>query len=70
MDAESGIGMASSAAPESVIVVFASAHATKWYQMVAESGIGTASRAAPESIKVALPATMQHSGVKWKRSLA
>ena len=66
MDAESGIGMASSAAPECVTVVVASAHATKWYQMVAESGIGTASRAAPSCIKEVLTVLSNGSGV-WHR---
>ena len=50
--------------------MFTSYHAIRRHQINAESGIGTASRAAPECIKVALPATMRHSGVKWKRSLA
>ncbi len=70
MEAESGIGTASRAAPESRIEVFPRYHATQWYHMDAESGIGTASRAAPESIKEVLPANIRHRGLKWKRSLA
>ena len=50
MEAESGIGKACRAAPESIIEGFPSYHAAQWYQMHAESGIGMASSAAPEGI--------------------
>jgi len=72
MEAESGIGTASRAAPESMQEGFANfhLHATQWYPIVAGSGIGTASRAAHKSMIEDIPAIMRHSGIKWKRSLA
>ena len=72
MEAESGIGTASRAAPESIKEVFTNVHfhATQWYPIVAGSGIGTACRAAHKSMLEDIPAIMHHSGIKWKRSLA
>ena len=72
MEAESGIGTASRAAPENIIEVFTNFHfnAAQWYPIVAGSGIGTASRAAHKSMIEDIPAIMRHSGIKWKRSLA
>ena len=48
--AESGIGTAIRAAPESIKQVLQLFYASQWYTIVAESGIGTASSAAPESM--------------------
>jgi len=48
--AESGIGTAIRAAPESIKQVLQFFYASQWYTIVAESGIGTASSAAPESM--------------------
>ena len=48
--AESGIGTAIRAAPESIKQVLHFFYASQWYTIVAESGIGTASSAAPVSL--------------------
>ncbi len=60
MEAESGIGTASRAAPESIKEVITNVHfhATQWYPIVAGSGIGTASRAAHKSMIEDIPAIM------------